>query len=234
MTPYSMAWVWVAFFAARLLLIDWACGRPSADLGIFYAHAETWLNGAVPYRDFPVEYPPGALLIVTLPGLLSGDFGFYRLLFYLLNLVADVAIVATLLSHDDGRGTVAAWLYIVASTAMLDVFIHRFDVWPTLVTLIGFRFWAAGKRPTAAALLSIGAAIKLWPALLLPLLFIESHRRGGVRESTRTLLAVGAGSAVIGLPFLLVCGWPLFRFLGAIASHGLLPESLYGSLLLVL
>lgn len=263
LSPHAIPLLWAAFFASRLALYAWGCTRPSTDLAVFFAHAESWLTGLRPFADFAVEYPPGALALVSLPALLTSDFGYYRLLFYLSNLLADVAIVALLLTfpapsaaataggrastreprRDASRpisvaaaaiGTGPAWLYLVGSSALLDAFLHRFDLWPTLVTLIALRFWILGKHPLAAFFLALGATIKLWPALFLPLLLVESWRSGGLRASARTALGLAVGAALVGLPFLLLVGPALFRFFSAVAGHGLLPESLWGSLLLVL
>jgi hypothetical protein len=43
------------------------------DLPIYEEDATTLLDGEMPYRDFPIEYPPGALPMFVLPAVMFGD-----------------------------------------------------------------------------------------------------------------------------------------------------------------
>src|SRR6476620_4337784 len=61
------------FYTHRLLL----------DTPIYEHYGDATLHGKVPYRDFSVEYPPGALPVFILPSVLAGEgnFGTYTRLF---------------------------------------------------------------------------------------------------------------------------------------------------------
>ena len=55
----------------------WAAIRPAndsgSDLPIYEEDASIILHGNVPYRDLPIEYPPGALPMFLLPAVMFGD-----------------------------------------------------------------------------------------------------------------------------------------------------------------
>ena len=53
----------------------------SNDLSIYRNAGEAILRGEIPYRDFFIEYPPGALPIFVPPALLTSDKMGYTSLF---------------------------------------------------------------------------------------------------------------------------------------------------------
>ena len=56
-------WRWVLF--GRQL---WYGFYDISDITVYFDYAQRMANGARPYRDFPVEYPPLAVPLFTLPG----------------------------------------------------------------------------------------------------------------------------------------------------------------------
>lgn len=94
------------------------------------------------------------------------------------------------------------WLCFVPLMGPMSFF--RFDLIPAVLT--GVAMCTAMARPArAGALVAIGAALKFWPALLLPALLLERTRRRSVLSG---FLVVGAGlagaSLLIGGPGRLV------------------------------
>ena len=91
------------------------------------------------------------------------------------------------------RGRLAAWYWMVFGFLMGPLLWFRFDVLPAVI--VGVALLLVTRRPTVSGvLLGLGAAIKLWPALLLlPLL----HRgRAGLRR-TQGLLVTGGLLALV-------------------------------------
>jgi hypothetical protein len=72
-----IATVVAAVGAVAVAFGAWAAIRPANDSGqdlpIYEEYASIILDGQMPYRDFSIEYPPGALPIFVLPAVMFGD-----------------------------------------------------------------------------------------------------------------------------------------------------------------
>ena len=150
-----------------------------------WGRAFTGGDGAVPLRDGPWEYPFGAAPVVALPALL--DAVPYVVGFVGLMTLADAGVLALLVRvglRSGGSLAGAAW-WVAAVPLLGPVALGRFDVVPTLLAVGGLT--AAG--PVAAgALLATGGVVKLWPALLVPLVALRG-------QPLRVLAAAAAAGA---------------------------------------
>ena len=144
-------------------------------------------EGTVPLRDGPWEYPAGAAALIAGPALLRG--ASYVVGFVGQMVLFDLAMLLLLAFWGRRRGTQAGACFWVAAVPLLGpVALGRFDVVPTLFA-VGGMVAAAGAAPlVAGVLLASGAVIKLWPALLVPLVLVL--HRGSVRV-VLGVLAVG-------------------------------------------
>ena len=163
------------------------------DTPLYLDYAQGIVDGSWPYRDVEVEYPPLAFA----PMLAARPFGSeersythaYRREMGLLAALLAVAAACLALAQGLGRtsaaaaGTVAA----LAPVAVGSVVATRFDLWPTLLVALALVALAAGRVRVGAVLLALGAAAKLWPVVLLPLLLAGALRRGGRREAAAAL-----------------------------------------------
>ncbi|MDQ3992761.1 MAG: hypothetical protein M3229_03790, partial [Actinomycetota bacterium] len=75
----------------------WAEG-PISDVPVYERYGEAMVAGEVPYRDFAVEYPPGALPVFALPTVGDGSDGYRRLFEALMWLCGAAALVAMVVS----------------------------------------------------------------------------------------------------------------------------------------
>ena len=90
---FLVAWGLVhSWFWARGALVDWPTYRSTGTRS---------RHGQVPYRDFAVEYPPGALPAFVLPSLLGGD---YATTFAWLMAACGVALVSVVALARPLRG----------------------------------------------------------------------------------------------------------------------------------
>jgi hypothetical protein len=215
-------------------------GDAVTDIALYQAYGERIADGFVPYRDFGFEYPPGALPALVLPALVTNSVHAYRNAF-----VAEMAIVGVLgvLVLDVAlrrlelpRRERVLSLAVVALAPLLlgGVILTRFDLVPALLVVGAVALTVAGRRRAAALVVGIGAAVKLYPALLLPPLAIDAWRRGGRRE-----LAIVLGLAVTPIllayaAFLVVAPDGVLDSLGRQAGRPLQIESLGAGVLLAL
>jgi hypothetical protein len=160
------------------------------ELSVFAAWGVAFAGdgNAVPLRDGPWEYPAGAAAVLVAPALLRG--APYVLGFVGQMVLWDLAVLLVLVVVGLRRGSLAgAWLWVAVVPLLGPVALARFDVVPTAFAVGGLA--AAPAAPLLAGLLlGSGAAIKLWPALLLPLVLLLHRGRARVLAGAA---AVGAG-----------------------------------------
>jgi hypothetical protein len=205
--------------------------RPSGDLLSYERFAERMLDGEVPYRDFFVEYPPGALPAFVVPEAVADD---YRLAFGLEMLLcglAAVALVALVLSRIGAspRRYAAALAFLAAAPAALGpVLLQRYDLWPTLLAAAAVAALVLRRRDAGFALLGLGTAVKAFPAVLLPAALL----RGA--PPRRALAISGSVLVAVATPFLLLGFTGLGNSTWVQLRRGLQVESLGASILLTL
>ena len=180
----------------------------------FYENWGSWIAGhRLPYRDFSLEYPPGALPLFALPPYLrklAGQHGAYDVWFRVIVLVIALVclpVIAWVLGRLGAtrRRAYAALGLAGASPALLGpISVSRYDYWPALLSLLGIAALVGGRPIVACALFSLGAVAKLYPVVLVPLALIELWRRGRGRAVSQ---GVGAALAVLAAgigPFLVL------------------------------
>lgn len=173
------------------------------NLSIFFHDSGRALSGAIPYRDFLLEYPPGSLLVMMVPRVFAVGLLRFRALFFAEIAALDLVILWALYALARGAGRPAVRvlaLYTLALAAVGPLVIYRLDLAPAALTMLALLAWQR-QRPTLAALaLAAGTAIKLYPLVLLPALLLEEWLSGGTRRAARALLVFVLGLAVLFSP----------------------------------
>ncbi len=147
------------------------------------------------------EYPLPVFLVI-LPQFLLGFMNqvAFVLLFALSMLAVDAGFTALLWRADDRRrgDAVNFWLWFVPALGPLAYF--RFDLVPAV--LAGGAVLAAITRPRlAGALTALGAALKLWPIVMVPTFLIRKADRRPV------LIGFLSTGVLIGGLTLVIAGW---------------------------
>jgi hypothetical protein len=226
-----------------LLTISWGLlhvgfwGRnPIIDTPVYQGYGEKMLDGEVPYRDFAVEYPPGALPVFVLPALAAEeDYGSaFELVMWICAGAAIVFLTTTLsaLGADSARLFAATALAGLAPLLLGSVVLSRFDFWPVALTGGALAALVLGRDHLSLGVLGAATAAKLWPAVLLPLVVVWLYRKRGKREALIGLGVFVAVIAVILLPFLILSPGGLAHSLTTQLGRPLQIESLGSSLLL--
>jgi uncharacterized membrane protein len=241
-------WAALAAAAAALFLGSWTLlhqlwyrsAGEIVDTPGYEKYGDAIVAGQVPYRDFAVEYPPGALLPMLAPELTAsrGRFGEYGHSFekwmagagVLMTLLAALALAA--LDPSPPRA-VAAMLVVGASPLLLgDLMLSRFDLWAAALTVGAVAALLWERRPTSAVVLGAAIATKLFPAVLVPIGLAWVWRRHGRRAALGWLALVVAVCAVVFLPFAVVAPSGLWHSFTVQLDRPLQLESLGGAVLI--
>ena len=223
------------FLLSSLLPPQRILSRPDrGDIQEYFQYAQRTFQGQVPYRDFTLEYPPGALPVLLAPG--PADHGYYdrfRLLMLALGAAAIALLVAVLFLAGADAAELAAGVLVPATlpfTLNPSLVVQRYDLWPAALVLLALLALLRGHRTLGLVALGVGAAAKLYPLALVPLAILTRRGRAHVR---REVTIVTAAALALVVPFAVVAprgighvGWLLVR-------RPLHVESLGGSILLV-
>ena len=199
-------------------------GANYTDIKALY-HDRALDDGATPYLDYHgplrpvlqggnvrgfVEYPvlTGGLMWLTAQPAGSAT------TFLLINaaVLAAVALITTVLLTDlTGR---RAYLFAACPLLALYAF-HNWDLLAVAFAVAGVAASARGRHATGGVLLGLGAAAKLFPALLVVPLALGLLRAGERRSAARMAVAALAAFLAVNLPVLVAnaSGWNApFRF----------------------
>jgi uncharacterized membrane protein len=214
----------VALFALSLIFL-WRAS-PDGDVVEFSRYGHAVLDGRLPYRDFHLEYPPGAIPLFTLPAL-----GEYVTWFRLENALAWIAVIVlagllldTLRPADRRNGLLLACVALLP--LLLGPFtLMRFDGWPTALVLAALLCLVRRRPSLALALLGVATVVKAWPIALLPVFWLYGVPR-------RALLAFALVLFAVLVPFTLLTPGGAYNGLMAQPNRHLEYESIGASVLL--
>jgi hypothetical protein len=187
-------WLWLAVWVATRALIVaevgfWASGHPRLE---DVSNYEAWSHALTTNHAFPTgdawQYPPGAGLLMLLPRILPGGYGEA---FVGLMLLADFIglVLLARLGRRCGNDT-GVWVWLLAMPLLGTVAVLRFDLVPTVIAIAALL--VIHRRPQwFGALAGLGAAVKLWPVLVL----------FGEWDRGRLLRSVLAAVAVVAVVF---------------------------------
>ena len=231
--------------AAALFLLSWAGLHTGwyddgeiVDIPVYESYGNAVEDGAVPYRDIRPEYPPGALPAFVLPALASDDQEGFRDAFEWLMAACGVALV--LLTAVALRGLGATRRRTLAALALVAVFplllgsvvLTRFDLYPAMLVAGAIAALVHGRDRLGFGVLGAAVAVKLYPAVLVPVALGYVWRRRGRREALACLGILAAVVALVFLPFLVLAPDGVADSIGRQLSRPLQIESLGSALYL--
>jgi len=239
-----------AFAAIALFVVSWMLlhagfyrHKQLIDTPVYQRYGNAIADGKVPYRDFELEYPPGALPVFALPGLAKPGkdqhvtTGFRRSFETIMWVCGAVALMAmAVVLRVLRRSTVNVWsaLCFAALAPLLlgSVVLSRFDLWPAAIVAAALAALVSGRLRLGHLLLGLGITAKLYPAVLVPLGVAFVWRRAGRREALICLGLTLAVVAVIFAPFVAVSPGGVWQSLSVQLRRPLQVESLGSALLL--
>lgn len=194
------------------------CGHPgeAADLYLRWCYTdidplyffERLHEGAVPYLDHPVEYPVLTGLWMWLAAVPAGSVtGFFWGTAGLLAVSAGVT--AWLLAREVGWPRVLAF---AAAPTLLVSGVVNWDLPAVALATGGLVAHRRGHDGWAGVLLGLGAAAKLYPALLLPGVALAAWRLRGSRAGITAVGGAAGAWLAVNLPVALAAPEAWWRF----------------------
>ncbi|MFJ5231620.1 glycosyltransferase 87 family protein [Kitasatospora sp. NPDC088391] len=188
----------------------------TADVSVIYhSWYEVLRTGTFPLDDVTWQYPPGAALVMLVPGLLPWS---YLVSFWVVCGVVDAAAMALLMRAGvrRGRSYLGGWYWVVGVPLLGPTVYCRYDIVVTALAIAGLLVML--RRPAlGGVLLGLGGLLKVWP-----LLALIGTPRG--RRTRRAWTSAAAFAAALG--FLLTAGMNgAFEFLKFQSERGIEIES---------
>lgn len=183
---------------------------PTDDVVNFYNNAELIKDGLVPYRDFVFEFPPLSLPFFLIPSLFTSDLLVYSWLFGLEVVIAAIATQFFLMRICEKVGINRGAVALIFGLLVIMYFpesLKKFDMMVMMSTALAFYLYVSGRRTWAYAMFAVGAFIKMYPALFIPVLMIFDLSEKGLRgipDILKGLLSVVVVVFVSIVPFLLM------------------------------
>jgi hypothetical protein len=211
------------------------------DTPVYQRYGNEIAHGKVPYRDFALEYPPGALPVFALPGLAEPGHdqnvtpAFRRTFETLMWMCGAVALLAMALTLRQLRAPPWPPLLFaaLAPLALGSVILSRFDLWPAALAACAVAALVTSRFRAGHLVLGLGAAAKIYPGVLLPLAVAYTWKRRGRKEALNCLALTIGVFGLLFLPFAVLAPGGVWDSIKIQLERPLQVESLGAALLLV-
>jgi len=190
-------------FAIQIAVFGHGGHSSLSDLPRVFLHRGVG-SGALPYVDRVLEYPVGSGVLLYLAALVAPS----ALGVFTVTAVTAGALCLVITVVLERRCGARAWRWAIGTPLLLFAF-QNWDVFAIAATLAALIAFEQRRHRLAGALLGVGAAVKLFPGLLIPplvaLRWAEGERRGARRLAVSSLTVFAA----LNLPFAIAnrSGW---------------------------
>jgi glycosyl transferase family 87 len=238
-----------AFVAVAVFVGTWTAlhygfytHRQIIDTPVYQQYGNQIAHGKVPYRDFALEYPPGALPVFALPGLVSHGGhdqdvrpAFRRTFETLMWMCGAIALIAMALTLRVIGGALWAPLLFaaLAPLALGTVILSRFDLWPAALASAGLAALVSARFRAGHLLLGLATAAKFYPGVLVPLAVAYTWKRRGRSEALVCLALTVGVFALVVVPFVALAPQGVWQSVKVQLDRPLQVESLGAAFLLV-
>lgn len=226
------ALLWGVFLAVHAVVawLGWVMpAQPMGDVVLVYQPWSSAALGGGPVVGITESwvYPQLALMPMLLAQLLAvpftvalGQQAGYLIGWALLVTLCDLLGFAALVGRGGTRRRrVAAWFWIGALMLLGPIAMYRIDA-VTVPVVVAGGLWLAHRPRVGAALLTIGAWVKIWPGAVVVAAIAAGRRSWQVLLSAASVTIV-----IIGVLLMLGAGGNLLGFLGMQTGRGLQIEA---------
>jgi hypothetical protein len=259
LTTYRV-WILAAVWLGVRGFVLWGLS-PNYFIETYFKLAGDWLDGYTPYTAFKVEFPPGALLLFTLPRFFTEIPMVYGYIFAFMMLMVDLSIlllcwrIPALVresEHNPNRDSryesiLLCLTYILLTAVFGRLLFQNYDLLIGLLLVASIYFSLRKKRFPVDLLLAAGIWFNLTVVIWIPLLWwhgvVSRDRNSGSNkylnftEVTRGLLrrvaVLAVSLAILYIPFFLLSGRSLGQIVQFHFERGTQLESTAASILML-
>ncbi|MDQ4125606.1 MAG: glycosyltransferase 87 family protein [Actinomycetota bacterium] len=206
-------------------------GPPDSKVTGDSANYERWAGEILvlnlnAYSEFGMEYPPGSVPFIVVPGIEKPLDDSYRTRFVLLMIAVDlVGLIALIALARRWGSSLGPWVWIAVVPLLGPISYNRLDLVPAVATILAVERFSARSWFGGGGWLGYGAIAKIYPALFLPVVFAAARRK-------QILLGAGVVVALFLLPYVGFLDDVFRNVLGYHTDRGIQIESLWGFVLL--
>ncbi len=238
-----LRWASAAAIGVAIFALSWALLHTGPfdnvriiDTPVYKKYGDAMTQHQVPYRDFELEYPPGALPVFLIPEVGPDESydKFFDALMLLLGALTVVLVAVALVGVGAPQAALYGGVLLAALTPVLigPLVLSRFDLWPVLLVVASLAALVHERMRLGLGLLAAAVATKIFPLVLLPLALLYIVRKRGEREAFIALGVFAAVLLAIFGPFLLLSSDGVVDSITRQTDRPLQIESLGASLLL--
>jgi uncharacterized membrane protein len=182
-------------------------GTHAADVGYYGQLARRIRDGAIPYHNLYVEYPPGALPVFAAPAVSLHHYGdVFSVLMALCGALALLALASAARALDLSDLELGRALAPLAVAPFLlgSIFLNRYDPWPMLLTVLALAALLRGRLDFGSGSLALAVLAKVYALATVPVTALYVLRARGLPALRRAgVVFIGVGVVVL-LPFVLL------------------------------
>jgi uncharacterized membrane protein len=182
------------------------------DLDVYRERTQVILDGGLLYRDTPhaTQTPPIINLLLVPPMLFGGaELDWVWSVYFSMFAFLLAALIYFSLRHmDEMKAFLAGGVVLLSPYTIVESGTAQDESIVAFVFMLGVVLMFLKRRDAASAAIGVGIWTKMFPILLAPILIL--HQREW-RGRFRSLLIIGAVTALIALPFVILC-WDDFSF----------------------
>jgi uncharacterized membrane protein len=211
------------------LLHHWFYARHQiVDTPVYQGYGNDIDHGLLPYRDFPVEYPPGSLPVFVAPVYLFGYASYAHVFGWLMAALGICCLGAAALV---GAGVRSLAFIAVSPLLIGSMVLSRYDLWPTLFVVLALAAFLHDRHRLGWLALAAAVVAKGFALVLVPVAVVWTLRRRGLRELVLGMAGSLALAAAAVLPFAILASRGFWHSVSGQISRPLQIESLGASLL---
>jgi hypothetical protein len=229
------------------------------DIELYFLYSFKLWHGLVPYRDYPIEYPPLALVPLILPQIivqpLTWSLGEYQIIFWL-ECAATIWLLWKWLSPDSpllgldfshpkiwlkmgtspwGTNFNVSYNFQFFATFVIlgSISFERYDIFPAAATIVALKMAIDRKFVWTGVAIAIGIGMKLYPILLLPPITIYYALQRQFKEVAKLWISTIATIAIYTIPCWVFFGNNVGLFFKYHQQRGLQEESVLAGIILL-